>query len=57
MEKKTLNGTLYTGPNPPSPSLLAASKLFVAATMVENLNRGTSDAISCLELEVFMLFE
>jgi hypothetical protein len=34
--------TLYTGPKPPSPSLLSFEKLLVASIIVERLKKGSS---------------
>ena len=35
--------TLYTGPNPPFPSLLSSEKLFVASNTCDNLNDVNSE--------------
>lgn len=51
---KLLYFTLYTGPNPPAPILLAAEKLFVAASMVAMSNNGSSR--SSLSLSTPLMF-
>lgn len=39
--------TLYTGPKPPLPSILAKWKLFVAVASISNSNRGSSSSLIC----------
>ena len=51
---KLLYFTLYTGPNPPAPILLAAEKLFVADSMVAMSNNGSSR--SSLSLSTPLMF-
>ena len=49
MAYKTLNKiTLYTGPNPPFPSTLPTSKLFVAVSSFSKSYSGSSSNFICL---------
>lgn len=46
-----MENTLYTGPKPPSPILLATSKLFVAALICLKVNKPVRRSKPCSSVD------